>query len=50
VFLVTANFGSAAPASAAQPHPRPPAVPGTFRLLVLENARGSARAPPGEHP
>jgi DNA-binding beta-propeller fold protein YncE len=36
VFLVTANFGSAAPASAAQPHPRPPIVPGTFRLLVAE--------------
>jgi DNA-binding beta-propeller fold protein YncE len=37
VFLVTADFGPPPPATAAQPHPRPPLVPGSFRLLVLES-------------
>jgi DNA-binding beta-propeller fold protein YncE len=36
VFLVTADFGPAPAASAAEPHPRPARIPGTFRLLVLE--------------
>jgi DNA-binding beta-propeller fold protein YncE len=36
VFLVTADFGPAPAASAAEPHPRPARVPGSFRLLVLE--------------
>ena len=36
VFLVTADFGPPPPASAAEPHPRPTRVPGSFRLLVLE--------------
>ena len=37
VFLVTADFGSPPAATAAQPHPRPSIVPGSFRLLVLES-------------
>jgi hypothetical protein len=37
VFLVTADFGPPPPATAAQPHPRPSLVPGSFRLLVLES-------------
>jgi DNA-binding beta-propeller fold protein YncE len=36
VFLVTADFGPAPAASAAEPHPRPARIAGTFRLLVLE--------------
>ena len=36
VFLVTADFSPPPPATAAQPHPRPAMVPGSFRLLVLE--------------
>ena len=36
VFLVTADFGPPPPATAAEPHPRPTRMPGSFRLLVLE--------------
>ncbi len=35
VYLVTADFGPAPPATAEQPHPRPVPVPGTFTLLVV---------------
>ena len=35
VFLVTAEFGPAPAATAQQPRPRPPMLPGTFTLLVL---------------
>jgi hypothetical protein len=35
LFLVTASFGPAPPATADNPHPRPPILPGTFRLLVV---------------
>jgi DNA-binding beta-propeller fold protein YncE len=35
VFLVTAEFGPAPPATAQQPRPRPPMLPGTFTLLIL---------------
>lgn len=35
VFLVTAQFGPAPAATAQQPRPRPPMVPGTFTLLIL---------------
>jgi YVTN family beta-propeller protein len=35
VFLVTAEFGPAPTATAQQPRPRAPMVPGTFTLLVL---------------
>jgi DNA-binding beta-propeller fold protein YncE len=38
VFLVTADFGPPAAATAAQPHPRPTIVPGSVRILVLESA------------
>jgi len=38
LFVVTASFGPAPPATAEQPHPRPAIVPGTFRLLVVEPA------------
>lgn len=35
VYLVTADFGPAPAPTAAQPHPRPAILPGTFRLLVV---------------
>jgi len=35
IYLVTANFGEAPPATASQPHPRPAMVPGTFEVLVV---------------
>jgi YVTN family beta-propeller protein len=35
VYLVTADFGPAPPATAEQPHPRPVPVAGTFTLLVV---------------
>jgi DNA-binding beta-propeller fold protein YncE len=35
VYLVTAEYGTAAPATAGQPKPRPPVVPGSFELLVV---------------
>jgi len=35
IFLVTAEFGPRPEATAAQPHPRPPILPGTFTLLVV---------------
>jgi YVTN family beta-propeller protein len=35
VYLVTAQFGAAAAPSAADPHPRPPVLPGTFEVLVV---------------
>jgi YVTN family beta-propeller protein len=35
VFLATAEFGTAPPATAEQPRPRPPVVPGSFTILVL---------------
>jgi hypothetical protein len=36
IFLVTAGFGPAPPATAEHPHPRPAILPGTFRLLVVD--------------
>jgi hypothetical protein len=44
IFLVTADFGPAPPASAEHPHPRPSILPGTFRLLVIapEHKRSTA--------
>jgi hypothetical protein len=35
IFLVTADFGPTPEATADHPHPRPPAIPGTFALLVF---------------
>src|ERR1017187_682771 len=35
IFLVTAEFGPAPSATPEHPRPRPPAVPGTFTLLVV---------------
>jgi hypothetical protein len=35
VYLVTAQFGAPAAATAATPHPRPSAVPGSFTVLVV---------------
>ena len=34
VYLASADFGPAPPATAEQPHPRPAPVPGTFTILV----------------
>jgi DNA-binding beta-propeller fold protein YncE len=36
VFLVTAQYGPAPAASADQPRPRPPILPGTFEVIVCE--------------
>ncbi|HZI21294.1 MAG TPA: hypothetical protein VFD76_02220 [Gemmatimonadales bacterium] len=36
IYLVTAEFGPTPAATAAQPRPRPPIVPGTFSLIVVE--------------
>ncbi len=36
VYVVTADFGTAPAATAAQPRPRPPMVPGSFQMLVIE--------------
>jgi YVTN family beta-propeller protein len=35
VYLVTAQFGAPAAATAATPHPRPSAIPGSFTVLVV---------------
>ena len=35
VYLVTADFGPAPAATTENPHPRPPALPGTFSVLVV---------------
>ena len=35
VFLVTAEFGPPPAATAARPHPRPQALPGSFTMLVV---------------
>ena len=35
VYLVTAEFGTAPAATAQQPRPRPPMLPGSFTLLVM---------------
>jgi DNA-binding beta-propeller fold protein YncE len=43
IFLVTASFGSTPAATAEHPHPRPAILPGTFRLLVLEEAQAAAK-------
>ncbi len=36
IYTVTADFGTTPAPTSAQPHPRPRVVPGSFRLLVLE--------------
>src|SRR4029077_7933128 len=36
VYLVSAEFGPPPAPAAGQPRPRPPIVPGTFALMVLE--------------
>jgi YVTN family beta-propeller protein len=36
VYLVTAEFGAAPPATATTPHPRPSPVPGSFEVLVID--------------
>ena len=36
VYLVTADFGAPPAATPERPHPRPPILPGSFRLLVIE--------------
>jgi YVTN family beta-propeller protein len=35
IYVVTAQFGPAPEATAANPHPRPPALPGTFTVIVV---------------
>jgi DNA-binding beta-propeller fold protein YncE len=36
IFTVTADLGPTPPATEQDPHPRPPVLPGTFTLLVLD--------------
>ncbi|MEO6981679.1 MAG: YncE family protein, partial [Edaphobacter sp.] len=36
IYLVTAEFGAAPPATTARPHPRPAILPGSFEILVVE--------------
>ncbi len=51
IFLVTANFGPPPAATPEQPHPRAPALPGSFRLLVVEPyARAMTQVPEGRRP
>jgi DNA-binding beta-propeller fold protein YncE len=38
IYLVTADYGPVPAATAEQPHPRPPVLPDTFRVLVVESA------------
>ncbi|MBV8784488.1 MAG: YncE family protein [Gammaproteobacteria bacterium] len=45
VYLVTADYGPAPPATAAEPKPRPKPLPGTFRLLVVAAHRDQMTAP-----
>jgi DNA-binding beta-propeller fold protein YncE len=46
IFLVTAQYGPAPAATPEHPHPRPPILPGTFRLLVVEPyARAMTQTP-----
>jgi hypothetical protein len=35
IYTVSAQFGATPPATAAIPHPRPPALPDTFTVLVI---------------
>ncbi|MBV8571533.1 MAG: YncE family protein [Acidobacteriaceae bacterium] len=35
IYLATASFGPAAPASTSNPHPRPLILPGTFKILIV---------------
>jgi hypothetical protein len=35
VYLVTADFGATPAPTATQPHPRPTAVPDSFKVLVV---------------
>jgi DNA-binding beta-propeller fold protein YncE len=43
IYLVTADFGTPPAATAEHPHPRPPMLPGSFRLLVLEPGSDTSR-------
>jgi hypothetical protein len=44
IFLASAKFGPAPAATAANPRPRPPVLPGSFVLLVVERAAPPAAA------
>ncbi|HKD55013.1 MAG TPA: YncE family protein [Steroidobacteraceae bacterium] len=43
IFTVTADFGTPPAATPEHPHPRPPILPGTFRVLVLEKTGMAVR-------
>jgi DNA-binding beta-propeller fold protein YncE len=43
LYLPTAQFGPAPPASPADPRPRPPILPGTFEVLVVGQSEASER-------
>jgi YVTN family beta-propeller protein len=43
VFLVSSQFGQAPAPTADKPHPRPPVVPGTFNVLVVQHDSVAAK-------
>ncbi len=45
LYLPTAQFGPTPPASAENPRPRPPILPGTFEVLVVENQSEASERP-----
>jgi DNA-binding beta-propeller fold protein YncE len=50
IFAVTANFGTPPAATPEHPHPRPPILPGTFRVLVIEPTGMATRPAQGGRP
>jgi len=50
IFTVTANFGTPPAATPEHPHPRPPILPGTFRVLVLEPTGMAMKPAPAGQP
>ncbi|MFI4980833.1 MAG: YncE family protein [Nevskiales bacterium] len=49
LYLPTADFGPAPPASADNPHPRPAIVSGSFVVLVLDRSGGAPQPPSTAH-
>jgi DNA-binding beta-propeller fold protein YncE len=45
LYLPTAQFGPTPPATAEAPRPRPPILPGTFEVLVIENHSEASERP-----
>jgi hypothetical protein len=47
IFLAAAEFGTPPPATAEQPRPRPPMIPGSFTILVLGGPDAGSRVEHG---